>query len=178
MYNEEYLKHYGVLGMKWGRRRLTQYENAAEKLRSGKVHASVGFGKRRQGAYDITDAKRFEAKAEIVKAEISRTEKKDMAKLKKQEVKEIDTAIKALKFREAHTYNTTDLGPDISKVYMDSPILMARAKRSATKVTRLLNHLNKKYDGTASVAYKKDAETGKLYVDIMLGSQTDRINID
>lgn len=178
MYSKDYLAHYGVLGMKWGRRRLSQYENASEKIRSGKAHLSRGLGKRRQGAYDILDAKRFEAKAEIVKSEMARTEKKDMSKLQKASSKAAAAARKAADFRSRNTFATSDLGPDIKSVYVDNPRLIAKARRAENKVNRLITSLNKKHNGTVSASFKEDVQTGKRYVDLMLGSQTERVDIN
>lgn len=59
MYDQNYLIHYGVVGMRWGQRRITRAEAGLKRLDSGK-HISIGLGKNRQGRYDTRDRKYFE----------------------------------------------------------------------------------------------------------------------
>ena len=101
-----------------------------------------------------------------------------MAKLKDVGSKAATSAKKALAFREQHTYDTNSLGPNIKKVYMDDPRLVAKAEKADSNVNRLMAKLNKKYKGTVSASFIEDAKTGKRYVDLMLGNQTDKVEID
>lgn len=178
MYQDDYLMHYGVLGMKWGRRIANQKEHAADLIRSGKAHQSIGFGKTRQKAYDERDARRLEKSASNIRSKMDQEATKDLSKFKAAGVKAAEAANKAMAFRKAHTFKTSDLGPNISEVYMDDPRLVRKAEKADAKVNRLMAKLNKKYENKVSATFKHDVETGKMYVDLMLDSKTDRVNIN
>lgn len=174
--NSEYLCHYGKLGMKWGQRSIARAQAGLNRLESGK-HLSVGFNKNRQSEYDERDKRILENRITRIKRSLDNNEKQDMAKFKKAGTKAASTATAALNFRKQHTFDTSDLGPDITKVYIDNPKLVAKAERADAHVNRLMSQLNKKYNGTVSAAFKQDSDTGKQYVDLMLGSQKDRVDI-
>ena len=178
MYNQDYLAHYGVLGMKWGRRVASQREHAAELIRSGKAHQSIGFGKKRQAAYDERDARRLEKSASNIRSKMDSEATKDLSKFKTAGEKAADAANKAMAFRKAHTFKTSDLGPNISEVYMDDPRLVRKAEKADAKVNKLMVKLNKKYENKVSATFQHDVETGKMYVDLMLDSKKDRVNIN
>lgn len=69
----EVLAHYGIPGMRWGvrrggdphmltaKRQLAADKKLVKKLDDGK-HLSIGFGKKRQAAYDARDRKRLEGR--------------------------------------------------------------------------------------------------------------------
>ena len=61
---------------------------------------------------------------------------------------------------------------------MDDPRLVRKAEKADAKVNRLMAKLNKKYENKVSATFQHDVETGKMYVDLMLGSKTDRVNIN
>lgn len=178
MTDNNYLAHYGVIGMKWGRRIASQREHAAELIRSGKAHKSIGFGEKRQKAYDERDARILEKSASNIRSKMDKESTKDLSKFKAAGIKAADAANKAMAFRKSHTFKTSDLGPNISEVYMDDPRLVRKAEKADAKVNRLMVKLNKKYENKVSANFQHDIETGKMYVDLMLDSKKDRVDIN
>ncbi len=98
--NNNYLTHYGILGMRWGvqrspagrtmfttKRQLAVDKRDLEKLNSGR-HFSVGFTKKRQAAYDKRDKAILEKRIENNERKITNKTAKEAAK-KKPSVKEM-----------------------------------------------------------------------------------------
>jgi len=98
----DYLKHYGVLGMKWGirrtpaqlgrtmittKRQLTADKVKLDRLNSGK-HTSVGFTKKRRAAYDKRDKDILEKRIKSNEQKLANKAAKKAAK-KKPSVKEM-----------------------------------------------------------------------------------------
>lgn len=98
----DYLAHYGILGMKWGirrtpaqlgrtmitrKRQLAADKSDLERLNSGK-HLSVGFTKKRQEAYDKRDKAALERRIKANEQKITDKALKKAAK-KKPSVKEM-----------------------------------------------------------------------------------------
>ena len=98
----DYLKHYGVLGMKWGirrtpaqlgrtmitsKRQLTADKVKLDRLNSGK-HTSVGFTKKRQAAYNKRDKDILEKRIKSNEQKLANKAAKKAAK-KKPSVKEM-----------------------------------------------------------------------------------------
>lgn len=75
MYNDNYLAHYGVLGMKWGRRRYTNPDGSLNAL-----------GKKRR---EMKDAKAESRKAHVEAKAKYKQARKEFKDLKKQTVAEL-----------------------------------------------------------------------------------------
>lgn len=87
-YNENYLAHYGIKGMKWGHRKAQRYENKAEIYRSyaddyDPKNYTVKLSDKERNKLQVKQSK-FNEKAEKmdVKARIDREGKDDVKKLK------------------------------------------------------------------------------------------------
>lgn len=91
--NNNYLAHYGILGMRWGVRRnpaerqLTVDKRDLERLNNGR-HLSVGLTKKRQAAYDKRDKTILEKRIEANEQKVANKAAKKATK-KKPSVKEM-----------------------------------------------------------------------------------------
>lgn len=110
MFDEERLKHFGVLGMHWGvrrargvgrgitRKRQNMYDEAALKKINKGGHVSIGLTKKRQTAYDERDKKNLEKaineykKNNKAKPDIVSEDHKKKVELKKKKLSEMSNS--------------------------------------------------------------------------------------
>ena len=141
MYSEDYLVHYGVLGMHWGRRtrngimkrqatssrQISADKEGLKRLANGE-HASYGLNAKRQARYDERDKKYLEGR-------IKATKSAQRAKEAKEELKKANSALMGWASRK-----TSDVSGDAQKIenakqatlkYIDARI-QARKDRQAT----------------------------------------------
>lgn len=125
---QDELMHYGVLGMKWGRRSNISKE-------------SKDFNK--------------------LKSTVSKASK------------DLDTYFKDQK---EHTYSV-DGSTTGNVIVINNAKLEKKAIASSAEVDKLVSNLSKKYSNISAVP-NKDIETGKMYVDIVLGTKSERLMVD
>lgn len=173
MYDQNYLAHYGIIGMKWGQRRIAKAEAGIQRLDSGK-HLSIGIGKNRQSQHDTRDRKILQDRISRTKKSLESNEKRDFNRFTKNVNETISKTQTYKDFIKAHTYQTDQLGSDINSVYLDNPKLGMAAIKSDRKTTKIMNQLAKKYPNTSAIP-KEDIETGKKYFEIIMGNQKTKI---
>lgn len=202
MYNEGYLKHYGVLGMHWGRRtrngimkrqatssrQISADKEGLRRLANGE-HASYGLNAKRQAKYDERDKKYLEGR-------IKATKSAQRAKEAKEEFKKANSALMGWASRK-----TSDISGDAQKIenakqaavkYVDARI-QARKDRQATvkggeRAERsgyiralskygLPNSVSDQQSGGMATALVKNIESkkGKAYTDSIIKSTQHRV---
>lgn len=94
---ERYLAHYGVLGMKWGKRKAARYEKTASK-----IEERIGKKKSKEGILNIRDGMQLTKSAHL------RSKAKDLKSNKKVSLRESNKNAKTARIKatkEAKEYN-------------------------------------------------------------------------
>ena len=73
--NSEYLCHYGIIGMKWGQRRVARAEAGLKRLDSG-GHLSISITKNRQDQYDARDRRILTNRIQSTKKSLQENDEK------------------------------------------------------------------------------------------------------
>ena len=81
-----------------------------------------------------------------------------------------------LKDRREHTY-MIDGSTTGNRIVIDNPTLRNKATASSAKVDRMVSELSKKYENVSAIP-NKDLTTGKMYVEVSLGSNFERLDFD
>jgi len=173
MYDQNYLAHYGIIGMKWGQRRIAKAEAGIQRLDSGK-HLSIGIGKNRQSQHDTRDRRILQDRISRTKKSLESNEKKDFNRLVKNVNETVSKTQTYKEFIKSHTYKTDQLGPNIDSVYIDNPKLGMAAVKSDRKTSKIMNGLAKKYPNVSAIP-KQDIDTGKKYFEIIMGNQKTKV---
>lgn len=168
------LKHYGVLGMRWGRRKgrsaITREAalNRKTNREAGIKNEGTRAGNTRKEA--LKKAKAFKEASKKANEEV------DFKNLKNTSKKALDAFDKYDKFNKDHTYEVEGLG-DIKYGYIVNPKLERKAIKYSKQVDKMVANMSKRYD-TVSALPAYDKKTGKAYIDVTINGQTERIKQD
>lgn len=152
------LCHYGIPGMRWGRRKAILRANrdivARTKIRDNKA----AKGK------DTTKADRdIAARTKIRDKKLEKLKNDDFNRLKKE-------AVKAGKVTSKNSLIDKNKKEHIT-------VNQRKIDKAVKKVYKLMNKLDVDYDRVGAMA-RADYKKGKVYVDVMLDKKRERIYID